>query len=59
MFMKTNATGDLVTRPFLMIKRTEMDNPKIGLERLKDMGWDTGDLASVSIDGQVVTKKDY
>ena len=58
MFSKTNASGELVNRPFLMIKMSETRNPALGLARLKNLGWNTGDISSVRIDGQVVTKKD-
>lgn len=56
-FSKVGSNGDMVERPFLMIKLSEMSNPSSGLSRLREMGWLIGDDGDVAIDGQVVTKK--
>lgn len=59
-FMKTNSAGDIIEREFLMLKKDETNDPTKGLERLRSMGWNIGDLDSVDVKGQIVkTKKAY
>jgi hypothetical protein len=56
-FSKVNSSGEVVERPFLMIKTSEQSNPKGGLSRLREMGWLVGDDRDVIIKGQIVTRK--
>lgn len=54
MFSKVDNSGNEITRDFLLLKKIEMMDPSVGLDRLRKMGWDVGQLGDVTINGQRV-----